>query len=173
MPDSLQELLAAFQPFLALLSTILIAVLLTGHASTRRRAARMEKQLQRLTDLQAMISAYGQSLISMDARIGGMAEKITEFTDRNLEIQSQLAFNRSFEEAARLVRDGEPATALVSSCGLSDAEAELMVRLYGSREPKPRKHLKQAPVAAEEPEAAVVVEEEIRLREALRSARGG
>ena len=172
MLDLLQNLPARYAAIL-----IPAVLLLTGFPLLYLRAVRMEKELHRLRDIQAMVSSYGQSIIAMDARIGSMEARITEFTDRNLEIQSQIAFNRSFEEAARLVRDGKSAASLVESCGLSDAEAELMVRLNQSIEPRPRKHLKQAPVlpqpdsAQHEAGAGEPVQEEIRIREALRSAR--
>ncbi|MEM8769456.1 MAG: DUF2802 domain-containing protein, partial [Pseudomonadota bacterium] len=84
----------------------------------------------RNADLQAMVSAYGQSLISMQTSLQELETQLKTFSERHLELQSQYAFAATFEEASRLVRDGSSAESLVSSCGLSDAEAELMVRLH-------------------------------------------
>ena len=54
---------------------------------------------------------------------------MAQMAERNLDIQNQTFINTSIEEASRLAGRGAPATTLVETCGLSDAEAELMVRL--------------------------------------------
>ncbi|MGE0623968.1 MAG: DUF2802 domain-containing protein [Pseudomonadales bacterium] len=164
--------------------------------SAIRRRRTLDACLTRLNDLQAMVSAYGQSLIAMDAAISRLDRRITEFTERNLEIQSQFAFNRAFEEASRLVRDGGSVESLVSECGLSPAEAALMVRLHRTgadpeRPPRARvvgtatkaangvdRQSDPAPAGrqldggpADQPQGDIdLTSEEIRLREVLRAA---
>ena len=107
----------------------------------------LNAQTQRMEDLQGVVSAYGQSLIACRGLIEQMEARLGEFTDRNLEIQSQFAFNRSFEEASRLVKDGTTVESLVNDCGLSDAEAALMIRLHQRDEAKPRQQWRQPAVA--------------------------
>lgn len=135
---------------------------------------RLDASTRRLEDLNQVVSAYGQTLISLKGTFERIEERVTEFSRRNLEIQSQFASNRSFEEASRMVRDGQPARSLVTACGLSDAEADLMVRIHRQAEPPPRQHLQQAPAPplAEraDPQGAVPSDGEIRLREALKRA---
>ena len=156
-----------------------VAVLLNIRVRRQRRRS-LEDTLTRLSDLQGLISTYGQSLISMEAAVTRLERRINEFTDRNLEIQSQFGFNRAFEEASRMARDGGSVESLVSECGLTAAEAALMIRLHQEKErpqdsmtphsmrpPAPRLETAPAPTADED---GPLAEEEIRLREVLRAA---
>lgn len=192
MPEintEMPALLDAYGEF-AVLSLIILAVVgLIFSVRDQRRS--LDSTLQRLEDLHREVSSYGQSLIGMRTVIGNMEARINDFTERNLEIQSQFAFNRSFEEASRLIREGGTVESLVSDCGLSDAEASLMMRLHRTDAEKPRQQWKQLPVresfplsgsesdlatdGASEPKLGspeALVGEEIRLRETLRSAAG-
>ena len=186
MPQEIVETLTAHGPAMAGGLAILAAAVLTLRGVRRRRA--IDDCLTRLTDLQAMVAAFGQSLIAMDAAITRLDARIAEFTERNLEIQSQFAFNRAFEEASRMVRDGDSAESVVSACGLSAAEAALMVRLHRAGGQGPSAFRKTpaespAPIAnvassADETDAASsekagqgMADEEIRLREVLKAAR--
>lgn len=177
MPEEIIDMLAAHGSLIAACLVGIALVALAIGAARRRRA--IEACLTRLTDLQAMSSAYGQSLIAMDAAITRLERCITEFTEHNLEIQSQFAFNRAFEEASRMVRDGGTAESLVAACGLSDAEAALMVRLHSAGGSGPASFRSKSRVS---PAAEVAVadaaatgdghltDEEIRLREVLKAA---
>lgn len=142
---------------------------------------RLAAQTQHMEDLQGAVAAYGQSLITSRAMLEHMEARLGAFTDQNLEIQSQLAFNRSFEAASRLVRDGGSLEALINDCGLSAAEAALMIRLHQRDEEKSGTH-RQQPVALplgdqavgavpdNEPSDAPLTSEEIRLQESLARA---
>lgn len=182
----------------AMLSLIILALVVLASVvlasvglivALRSQRHSLDRAQQRLEDLNSEVSSYGQSLISIRTMIGNMEARIGYFTERNLEVQSQLAFNRSFEEASRLIREGGTVESLVSDCGLSDAEASLMIRLHGKDEEKPRQQWKQWPVreslalSEEEPDgesgggiekdvgdSEALVGEEIRLRETLRNA---
>ena len=123
----------------ALLVAALVGLLFQLKAQSRRLGA----QSQHMEDLQGAVAAYGQSLIATRSLLERMEGRLSEFTERNLEIQSQFAFNRSFEEASRLVRDGGTVESLVNDCGLSDAEADLMIRLHRREEEKPRQQWRQ------------------------------
>ncbi len=157
------------------------------------RALRTQRRLfadatSRNADLQAMISAYGQSLIGMQTSLGELETQLKTFSERHLELQSQYAFAATFEEASRLVRDGGSAESLVNNCGLSNAEAELMVRLHQQHE-RPAVPVAfaeagsgrisgastndaSAPAIDASEHETELVGEEIRLKEALKAARG-
>lgn len=152
------------------LMLVLMALLaLALQIRTQRKLLNAESR--HLEDLRNEVSSYGQSLIAMRTLLTSTEGRINEFTARNLEIQSQYAFNRSFEEASRLVRDGGTAESLVSDCGLSDAEATLMIRLHGNDGKKSRQQWKQVPISNAVPDDDGMVAEEIRLRETMRAGR--
>lgn len=192
MPEINTEMPALLDAYgeLAFLSLIILAVVGLIFAVRDQRRS-LDSTLQRLEDLHREVSSYGQSLIGIRTVVGNMEARINDFTERNLEIQSQFAFNRSFEEASRLIREGGTVESLVSDCGLSDAEASLMMRLHRTDSEKPRQQWKQLPVresfplsgsesdlatdGTSEPKVVspeTLVGEEIRLRETLRSAAG-
>ena len=168
---------------------ILIAAMLLAAialAAVLLRTSRIERTLsaevRRSEDLREMVAVHGQTLIAMRSSLVLAEEKINEFTGRSLEIQSQFSNSRSFEEASRVIREGGSAHTLMADCGLSGAEAELMVRLHQNNEPPRRKHLKQAPLLEVTPESergASAHEAEThsagenRLREALNAAGAG
>lgn len=186
MPDSSAEFVSLFEQFGDLTVLSLILLTLFGLILKLRSLGQMQKAIQQqLEDLHRETSTYGQSLISARTMLMNMETRIADFTRHNLEIQSQFAFNRSFEEASRLIREGGTVESLVNDCGLTDAEASLMLRLHSSDAEKPRRQWKQVPLAeaatatataarddSTDTEGEVMVGEEIRLREALRSAQG-
>jgi len=152
---------------------LLVLVTLIGLIYQIRRHTRLiDTQTQQMADLQGAVAAYGQTLIAARTLLDRMETRISEYTNRNLEIQSQFAFNRSFEEAARLVRDGGTVESLVADCGLSDAEAALMVRLHQRDQEKPRQQWRSIapePAGQTEPDNTMT-SEEIRLQESIRAA---
>lgn len=159
--------------------TLTLAAIVGLILKVRSQAATLRDNTRRMEDLQQAVAAYGQTLIASRTLLERMESRVSEFTDRNLEIQSQFAFNRSFEEAARLVKDGGTVESLVSGCGLSDAEAALMVRMHQRDQQKPRQQWRapelksagddQIRVQAE-PEESALTTEEIRLQESIRAA---
>jgi len=126
-----------------LVGALLVAALIGLIFQVRTQSRRLGAQAQHMEDLQGAVAAYGQSLIATRSLLEQIESRLGEFTDRNLEIQSQFAFNRSFEEASRLVKDGGTVESLVNDCGLSDAEAALMIRLHQREEDKPRQQWRQ------------------------------
>jgi hypothetical protein len=162
-----------------LVGALLVAALLGLILQIRNQRRLINNQQQHMEDLQGAVAAYGQSLIASRTLLERMENRLAEFSDRNLEIQSQFAFNRSFEQASRLVKDGTTVESLVNDCGLSDAEAALMIRLHQRDREKPRQQWRQpvgleSPSAADSPEPAItsdnMTSEEIRLQESLLAA---
>ncbi len=160
-----------------LVGALLIACLFGLIFQVRSQSRRIAAQAQHMEDLQSAVAAYGQSLIVSRSLLEQMESRLSEFTDRNLEIQSQFAFNRSFEEASRLVKDGGTVESLVNDCGLSDAEAALMIRLHQREAEKPRQQWRQPAMGsvtgkgtAAEASESPLTSEEIRLQESLAAA---
>jgi hypothetical protein len=172
-----------------LFGAMMVAALIGLILQIRSQQKLISAQARHLEDLQGAVAAYGQSLIGSRSLLERLERRLGEFTASNLEIQSQFAFNRSFEEASRLVKDGTTTESLINDCGLSDAEAALMIRLHQRAEDKPRQQWRQAavadvsvdaPVPADTPEPAESAvtgdmtsdmnSEEIRLRESLAAA---
>jgi hypothetical protein len=175
MPEELLSVLTAFLVSHGILIvSLMVLFTLTGLVlQSRRQNRNMHSQIRQMSDLQDAIAAYGQSLIAARTLLERMEHRISDFTDRNLEIQSQFAFNRSFEEAARLVKDGGTVESLVSDCGLSDAEAALMVRLHQRNQEKPRQQWRAPSVKtvnATVDDAVGLTTEEIRLKESILAA---
>ena len=154
-----------------LIGFLLVACLIGLIFQVRSQNRRLGAQAQHMEDLQGAVAAYGQSLIASRSLLERMESRLSEFTDRNLEIQSQFAFNRSFEEASRLVKDGGTVESLVNDCGLSDAEAALMIRLHQREEEKPRQQWRQPAIpSTTEQEESPLTSEEIRLQESMAAA---
>ena len=178
------ELLATYGEALAAAGVMCCLIGLIFQIRSQHR--RLDAQTQHLEDLQGAVAAYGQSLIASRALLEQMEARIGAFTEHNLEIQSQLAFHRSFEEASRQIKDGTTIESLVNDCGLSDAEAALMIRLHQREGEKTRQQWRQPSVTAlqDEPASPLQVEaqiapaadespltsEEIRLKESLAAA---
>ena len=57
-----------------------------------RQTAAIRASARQMADLREAVAAYAQTLITTGTTLERMEHRISEFTDRNLEIQSQLAF---------------------------------------------------------------------------------
>ncbi len=122
------QLVASALPLLACLGVLVLWVVLS---KVLRLQDALSVELHRTRNLQAnVVVNHGESQLAIDDTLIRLEKKLAEITDRVFELQSQAAINASFEEACRLARDGVPARKLVQACGLSDGEAELMVRVH-------------------------------------------
>lgn len=122
------QLIAFALPLLLLLLVLLLLLMLI---KVRRLHKSLTVELHRTRNLQAnVVINHGESQLAIDNTLNRLEKKLAEITDRLLELQSLAAINSSFDEAFRLARQGVPAQRLAKSCGLSDGEAELMVRLH-------------------------------------------
>ncbi len=122
------QLVAFSLPLLVFLLALLLWVMLF-------KACRLHEllsvELHRAENLLASEAAnHRKSHLAIDATLNRVEKQLAEITESVFELRSQAALNRSFEEAFRMTRKGVPAQRLVKSCGLSDGEAELMVRLH-------------------------------------------
>ena len=86
--------------------------------------------LEQLTDL-------GSRLASTDQRVAQLAERLEQPQSRTASVPPG---PQGYQIAIRLARGGASAEELVSGCGLTRSEAELVRRLHGP----PRPELRQA-----------------------------
>ena len=126
--------------YAGLITLILLPVLTLILCATLVMVAVIHRSLtntvRQLHDLGTSTKRNVESQISIRKAIDGCEKKLTQIAEHNLQFQTQSVINTSVEEASRMVGKGAPAQALVESCGLSNREAELMVRLHRSARSK-------------------------------------
>ncbi len=116
-------------------SFALAAVTFTGwrratRGQTEEVMAQNRALLEQLTDL-------GSRLASTDQRVAQLAERLEQPQSRTASVPPG---PQGYQIAIRLARGGASAEELVSGCGLTRSEAELVRRLHGP----PRPELRQA-----------------------------
>jgi hypothetical protein len=89
------------------------------------RDQRIKDLARRVDDYQNSNVRMGQELQELRAVVGPLPDKVTQLEQRD---PSSL----SFAQAARLVGMGASVNELTQSCGLTQAEAELMSKLHKS-----------------------------------------
>ncbi len=116
-------------------SFALAAVTFTGW---RRATLRQTEEVMTLNRaLLERLADIGSRLDSTDQRVAQLAEHLAQPPPRTA---SAAAGPQGYQIAIRLARGGASAEELVSGCGLTRAEAELVRRLHGP----PRPELRQA-----------------------------
>ncbi|MFC3609557.1 DUF2802 domain-containing protein [Stutzerimonas tarimensis] len=126
--------------------SLVLCVLLTGaclllHRQQRQLAQQLE---QREAALQKAVEALGRRLetyqagnIAMGEELRGLAELAQPLAERLNQLEQRDPGSLSFSQAARLVGLGATVDDLTRTCGLSQAEAELMSRLHQVRRSDP------------------------------------
>ena len=94
----------------------------------------IQQHTQAFKDLNRRLDTYlsgsmrmGEELYELQKSIAPLPEKILRMEQRDLS-------SLSFTQAARLVGLGASTEDLKQSCGLSQSEAELLLRMHGKRE---------------------------------------
>lgn len=81
------------------------------------------------------LDAYQEGTIGMGEQLREMAELVMPIPERLNQLEQRDPGSLSFSQAARLVGLGASVDDLTRTCGLSQAEAELMSRLHQVRRP--------------------------------------
>jgi alkylation response protein AidB-like acyl-CoA dehydrogenase len=128
---SAEFLLIAGRAVFLVFSFLVAAISFTAwRRATRRQTAEVLSQtqlvLQRLAELEARVDAARAAVAQLGERL-----------DRPAAARSQ-ALSPGYQIAIRLARGGASREELVSGCGLSLAEAELVRRLHGPQAPELR-----------------------------------
>lgn len=100
-----------------------------------RQQAEMQKERdamrdQRLKELSKRLDAYLTGSIRMGEELHELRRVVAPLPDKLTQIEQRDPTSLSFTQAARLVGMGASADDLTQSCGLSQAEAELVSRLH-------------------------------------------
>lgn len=131
MMTSWETLLAGL--FLGLLLTGLLA-LGWGLRRLGRRLAEQEQALrQRQEQLARDLASFQQGSIRMGETLQEVSQQLKRLEDKQLKFEQQDPHTMPYNQAARLVSMGASVEDLTQSCGLSKAEAELVVKLHAAR----------------------------------------
>jgi len=129
---SLEFLLIAGRAVFLVFSFLIASISFTAwRRATARQTAQLLSQtqtvLQRIADLEARVEATRAAVAQLDERI-----------DRPAAATAAPAPSPGYQIAIRLARGGASREELMSGCGLTLAEAELVRRLHGPRTPELR-----------------------------------
>ncbi len=117
-------------------AALLIAIAaLIGLLGTRRRLAQLQQQLdeyeQQIHFIQQSLSGLTAGAVGMDRRMVRLEAGERRLSERQETFENQQASERPYSHAIRLVRQGAGTARLVEELGLSESEADLIVRLHG------------------------------------------
>jgi hypothetical protein len=133
------EILLAGRALFLVFSFLIAAIAFTrwrraAECDTEHTAQQTERVLERLAVLE-------KALAATDARIAAQAQQLESQFNAT---PSGSAAGYSYQIAARLARAGASRDELMSGCGLTQQEADLVARLHGI----PRRALRSHPAAA-------------------------
>ena len=122
--------------FLALLWA-LSAWLFIGYSKRQREIAAQQAQGdalrdQRIKDLAKRLDDYQNSSVAMGDALHELRATVAPLPEKLLQIEQRDPNNLSFAQAARVVGMGASVDELTQTCGLTQAEAELMSKLHKS-----------------------------------------
>lgn len=122
--------------FLALLWAV-SAWLFIGYSKRQREIVAQQAQGdalrdQRIKDLAKRLDDYQNSSVAMGDALHELRATVAPMPEKLLQIEQRDPNNLSFAQAARLVGMGASVDELTQTCGLTQAEAELMSKLHKS-----------------------------------------
>ncbi|SDU12248.1 DUF2802 domain-containing protein [Halopseudomonas salegens] len=96
------------------------------------RHARLEQRVEQLT---RDLSGFRQGTVGMGEELNVLREQLKRLHDRQQQVEQQDPQTLPYNQAARLVGMGASMEDLTQACGLSRAEAELVLKLHAVRKP--------------------------------------
>lgn len=75
---------------------------------------------------QALLGSTGSALLSVHATVTALEKKLTKTVQRQQDLENKDAGSLTYEQASKLIQMGAAAEDLVKTCGLSQAEAQLV-----------------------------------------------
>ncbi|ANJ57601.1 chemotaxis protein [Pseudomonas silesiensis] len=87
---------------------------------------------QRIKDLARRVDDYQNSNVRMGQELQELRAVVGPLPDKLIQLEQRDPSSLSFAQAARLVGMGASVNELTQSCGLTQAEAELMSKLHKS-----------------------------------------
>lgn len=121
---------------------VLLAVACYQLSLKLRQQAEMQKERdamrdQRLKELSRRLDTYLTGSIRMGEELHELRRVVAPLPDKLTQIEQRDPTSLSFTQAARLVGMGASADDLTQSCGLTQAEAELVSRLHKAQRQRP------------------------------------
>ncbi|RFQ38351.1 DUF2802 domain-containing protein [Pseudomonas sp. ATCC 13867] len=99
-------------------------------AQAAEQAGRIAELEQRLKELGKRIESYQQINVRMGEELRELGKQVAPLPERLTRMEQRDPASLTFSQAARLVGMGASPEDLTQSCGLSQAEAELVARLH-------------------------------------------
>lgn len=130
MPDALVLTAAALAVLTALAAGVLALHLQRRLHRVQRHAHGLAQQVELLRQ---SISGLTAGAAGMDRRMHHIESREKVLAARQETFENQQADEQPYAHAIRLVRHGAGSRRLIDELGLSDGEAELIVRLHGQR----------------------------------------
>ncbi len=123
----------------AALSALLLGVaacigLAVLHRRLAEQTARAAQLQQQMTLVSQSISGLTAGAVGMDRRMRRLQAREKVLTERQETYDIQQADDQPYSHAIRLVQQGAATSRLIEELGLSESEAELILRLHGRRE---------------------------------------
>ncbi|MFJ4383709.1 DUF2802 domain-containing protein [Pseudomonas sp. NPDC089407] len=87
---------------------------------------------QRIKDLAKRLDDYQNGTVRMGEALHELSVTVAPLTDKIQQLEQRDPSNVTFSQAAKLVGMGASVAELTESCGLTQAEAELMSKLHRS-----------------------------------------
>ncbi|MBA1272823.1 DUF2802 domain-containing protein [Stutzerimonas azotifigens] len=91
---------------------------------------------QRIKELGKRLDAYLEGSVRIGEELHEVRRLVAPLPDKLTQLEQRDPGSLSFTQAARLVGMGASVDDLTQSCGLTQAEAELMSKLHQSRRPQ-------------------------------------
>jgi len=116
-----------YMVLLGLLNIALIAMVLKLSMQQRQRSLSYEYKLKLLSD---DVSALCSGAAGVAGHLNKIEQKIKRVMERQDQLDSREPSDRALDQASRMVRQGATVEALIATCGLVRAEAELLMLLH-------------------------------------------
>ncbi|WP_268800329.1 DUF2802 domain-containing protein [Pseudomonas huanghezhanensis] len=122
--------------FLAVLWVVTIAMFM-GHTKRQRTLATQQVEAdslrdQRIRELARRLENYQGGTIRMGEELHELRATVAPLPDKITILEQRDPSTLSFAQAARLVTMGASVDELTQSCGLTQAEAQLMTKMHGN-----------------------------------------
>jgi len=129
-------ILAVAVLFLAVLWVVTIALFI-AHSKRQRTLATQQVEAdslrdQRIRELARRLENYQSGTVKMGEDLHELQAIVAPLPDKITALEQRDPSTLSFAQAARLVSMGASVDELTQSCGLTQAEAQLMSKLHGN-----------------------------------------
>lgn len=98
---------------------------------TRQRCEDLEKWLKKNT---SDLAAFEKAAMGAGERLMRMEQQVRRLVERQDQVEMYSSNSRPYSQAIQLVQRGASVEELISTCGLTRGEAELICVLHGTRE---------------------------------------